>query len=243
MKNNNKWAMVTGGSDRIGKSIVNQLIKMSYNIVIQYNQNRNKAEKIQRKLHKQGILCEIIKINFLNMKESKRKIKDVFKKYNISVVINNSSSFVNSSILDNGIKIFNKVIKINLTIPYLIIKTFIKIRKKGLIINILDTKITQNETIHLDYLLSKKFLLSATELLAFQASPKVRINAISPGLILPPQDRDINYLKKLSKKIPLKKIGDTNHIQEAVKFFIKNKFVTGQNIFLDGGEHLGQKID
>ena len=243
MKQNNKWAMVTGGSDRIGKAIVLQLIKMNYNIVIQYNTNSQKAQKLQKKLHKQGLVCHIVQINFLSIKESKKKIKDIFNKYNISVVVNNSSSFVNSSILDDGLKTFNKVIKINLTIPYLIIKSFLKIRKEGLIINILDTKITQNKTLHLDYLLSKKFLFSATELLAFQSAPKVRINAISPGLILPPEDKDINYLKELSKEIPLKRIGDTNHIQEAVKFFIKNKFVTGQNIFLDGGEHLGQKID
>ncbi|MFK5975893.1 MAG: SDR family oxidoreductase [Sulfurovum sp.] len=241
--NSNKWAMVTGGSDRIGKSIVLQLVKMGYNIIIQYNTNEDKAKKLQKKLQKQDLVCHIIQIDFLNIKETQKKIKDIFNKYNISVVVNNSSSFLNSSILDDGLKTFNKVIKINLTIPYLIIKSFLKIRKKGLIINILDTKITQNETLHLDYLLSKKFLLSATELLAFQSAPKVRINAISPGLILPPEDKDINYLKELSKKIPLKKIGDTNHIQEALKFFIKNKFVTGQNIFLDGGEHLGQKID
>jgi pteridine reductase len=73
---------------------------------------------------------------------------------------------------------------------------------------------------------------------AFKLAPNFRVNAIAPGLILPPRDKDLNYLLELSKKVPLRTIGDLTQIQNAVEFIINNNFITGQIIYINGGEHL-----
>jgi pteridine reductase len=64
------------------------------------------------------------------------------------------------------------------------------------------------------------------------------VNAIAPGLILPPPGEDISYLQKLAPTNPLNRIGSPKCITDAVLFLLNSEFVTGQVIFVDGGYHM-----
>ena len=75
---------------------------------------------------------------------------------------------------------------------------------------------------------------------AIEFAPNIRVNAISPGLILPPEHKEEDYLDQLSKSIPMQKKGDIDHIAQAIVFYLNSPYITGQNIFIDGGEHLVQ---
>ena len=122
--------------------------------------------------------------------------------------------------------------------PYILTQEFARLCKAGSIINILDTHITENRTAHFDYLLSKKTLAAFTQQAAVSLAPKIRVNAIAPGLILPPVAEKADYLNRLAKKIPLKRKGNIENITHAVQFLAKNNYITGQVLFIDGGEHL-----
>ena len=73
---------------------------------------------------------------------------------------------------------------------------------------------------------------------ALACGPHFRVNGIAPGLILPPEGKDQSYLDKKASQIPLKMTGDTDQIQNAVRYLVKNPFLTGQILYIDGGEHL-----
>ncbi len=89
-------------------------------------------------------------------------------------------------------------------------------------------------------------------MLALELAPDVRVNAISPGAILPPAQinkygiieeknniKEVHeFYEKSLKKIPLKLKGDTKYIVHAVKFLIENDFITGVNLKIDGGEYI-----
>jgi NAD(P)-dependent dehydrogenase (short-subunit alcohol dehydrogenase family) len=75
-------------------------------------------------------------------------------------------------------------------------------------------------------------------MLAIELAPKIRVNAIAPGLILPPPNETEEYLKRLSKTNPLQTYGNVNDVVEAVIFLLKSNFITGQVIFVDGGRFL-----
>ena len=76
---------------------------------------------------------------------------------------------------------------------------------------------------------------------ALEFAPAIRVNAIAPGLILPPEGKTKKYLAALAKRIPLKRRGSVENIKSTVKFLIENDYVTGQIIYCDGGEHLHYK--
>ena len=234
------YALITGGSDRIGKAVAIHLAKEGYHLVLHYNSAKEKAENLQ--MHIESIYkvkVELLQINFLEENDFDRIFED-FKKKNITieVLVNCASDFIPSSFNERGSELFDKEMTINLKIPYLLTKAFARVFGKGNIINFVDTKVAKNKTVHLDYILSKKLLKDFTKISAVELAPNIRVNAIAPGLILPPEGKDESYLLNLAKDIPLKTIGNMDEILKAFQFILDSYFFTGQILYIDGGEHL-----
>ena len=91
---------------------------------------------------------------------------------------------------------------------------------------------------HFAYFLSKKTLAAITETAALEFAPRITVNAVAPGLILPPPGQGLAYLKRLRHTNPLAAYGHPADIADAVVFLLKSRFITGQVIFVDGGRHL-----
>ena len=234
------YALITGGSDRIGKAVAIHLAKEGYHLVLHYNSAKDTAENLQMHIESTyKVKVELLQINFLKENDFDRIFED-FKKKNITieVLVNCASDFIPSSFNEQGSELFDKEMTINLKIPYLLTKAFARVFGKGNIINFVDTKVAKNKTVHLDYILSKKLLKDFTKISAVELAPNIRVNAIAPGLILPPEGKDESYLLNLAKDIPLKTIGNLDEILKAFQFILDSYFFTGQILYIDGGEHL-----
>lgn len=234
------YALVTGSSDRIGKALSLELAKRGYHLILHYNSSLKKAENLKTEIEENyNVTAYPLHINFLEENDYDQifqELKD--KKFNIEVLINCASNFPHSTFNDKGGTLLQKVFKINFENAYLITKSYARIFKKGHIINFLDTKITKNSTDRLDYILSKKLLKEFTQLSAVELAPRFKVNAIAPGLVLPPPDKDEEYLLNLAEEIPLKTIGNIEEILKAFRFLLESNFVTGQILYIDGGDHL-----
>lgn len=234
------YALITGGSDRIGKAVAIHLAKEGYHLVLHYNSAKEKAENLQMHIESTyKVKVELLQINFLKENDFDRIFEDFKRKsITIEVLVNCASDFIPSSFNEQGSELFDKEMTINLKIPYLLTKAFAGVFGKGNIINFVDTKVAKNKTVHLDYILSKKLLKDFTKISAVELAPNIRVNAIAPGLILPPEGKDESYLLNLAKDIPLKTIGNLDEILKAFQFILDSYFFTGQILYIDGGEHL-----
>ena len=232
-------ALITGGAKRIGKEIALLLSILGYNIALHYNNSKKDAEETARQIYSNNAACEIFKANLESEKDVSgliKKVKRVFP--HVSILVNSASVFEKSSLLETDAQFFNKHFNINLKAPFLLSCEFVRTFKKGNIINILDTNVVKNKTAFSAYLLSKKSLSEFTALSAVEFAPNIRVNAIAPGFILPPKSKGNSYLQKRALNIPLKRRGFPSHIALTVQFLLENDYVTGQTIFVDGGEHL-----
>ena len=88
------------------------------------------------------------------------------------------------------------------------------------------------------YTLSKKALADFTLMAAKELAPDIRVNGIAPGFILPPTDAEPSVDQRIVGKIPLQCRGELDNVVHAVKYLIKNPFVTGEILYVDGGESL-----
>lgn len=234
-----KTALVTGSSDRIGKAIALELAKQGYNLLLHYNSSSSKAKVVKNEVLELGVKVETVQWNYMENNDYDVIFEELKQRgIELELLVNCASDFVPSSLKNKGSELLAKQLKINFENAYLLIKAMARVYKKGEIINFLDTKTEKNYTPHLDYLLSKKLFRDFTLLAAVELAPHFRINAISPGLVLPPKGKDENYLLNLAKDIPLKTIGGLDDIIKAFRFLLESKFVTGQILYIDGGDHL-----
>lgn len=236
-------ALITGAADRIGKEIALHLARLGYHIALHYNRSEEQAKQTQKTIADSGGTCLLFQANLDVPQEAAALLGEISKKLHIRILINNASEFTKTSVFDKNYENMERLFRINFQAPYVLTKEFANIYNEGTVINILDAKITNYATEHFDYLLSKMTLEKFTKLTALQLAPHFRINGIAPGLILPPRDKNPEYLERLARGIPLKKTGSPENITHTVEYLIKNEFVTGQIIYVDGGEHLGNQSE
>ena len=234
-----KAALITGGGKRLGKEISLSLADWGYDIAVHYNHSDKEAKETADLIREKGRQCEIFQSNLSDIKQVRTLVPRVFEVFpKCSILVNSASIFENIAFNDVTEEILERDFNINFKAPFFLSQDFSKGRDAELIINMLDMRVNKIETEHFTYNLSKKALRDFTLMAAKSLGPKLRVNGICPGPILPPPDKDIGYLEKIAENTPLKKPGNPGYIITAVKYILDNPFVTGQCLFVDGGQHL-----
>ena len=232
-------ALITGGSQRIGQAIALTLADKGLNIALHYNHSREHAEKTASSIRKKQVQCNLFQSDLTDMHSLQQLIPAVQKQFpDCHVLVNNASVFKRSEFMETGEALFDEAMAIHLKAPFFLSQAFARCFKTGLIINMLDTKISKELTSYTAYILSKKGLAELTRLMAKSLGPDFRVNGIAPGIILPSVDTSQEVVERLKMKLPLQKQGSTEQIDQAVRFLLENKFVTGEILYIDGGEHL-----
>lgn len=234
-----KVALVTGGAKRIGGEICRALAQAGYALALHYGRSGAQAEQASRAICKDGGVCATFAYDLADARAAEKLVPRVVKEFGrLDVLINSASIFEKSSLTGGSLDIWDRHFAVNLKAPYILMRSFARQVKQGNIVNVLDTHIVRNKTSYAAYLLSKKALAELTKMAAVEFAPRIRVNAVAPGLILPPVSKKTDYLDRLAKHVPLCRKGDPAHIAHAVLFLLENDYVTGQVIFEDGGEHL-----
>lgn len=234
-----RTALVTGASRRLGKATALALARRGMNIVVHYHRSEHHASKLVRELKSMGVESHGIEADLSAEIPTKTLISRAFDTAgSIDVLINNASIFPSSHLLSFSYEALQENVHINAFAPIQLSREFARHGKTGVVINFLDSRMNDYDKEHAAYHLSKRMLFSATRMLALELAPKIRVNAVAPGLILPPPGEDDTYLKQKQHTLPLEMHGHPTHIAETVIFLISNDFVTGEVIYVDGGRHM-----
>lgn len=234
-----KTALITGAGKRIGRSIALALADERVNIVIHYPKEIEETKELSDRLTERKVKWWLIKADFANLQETEtliRRTADMAGPFDF--LINNASIFSRNTLMDMTFENIVQQMQVNAWSPFNLSREFVRIMGKGKIINLLDTKIYSYDWDHTAYILSKNMLLLLTKMTAVSFAPKVSVNGIAPGLILPPAGKDEHFLEKLAETVPLKKHGNPSDIAQAVIYLLKSTYLTGQIISVDGGKHL-----
>jgi len=220
-----KAALITGGGKRLGKAISLSLAERGYDIAIHYNHSDKEAKETADLIREKGRKCEIFQSNLSDISQVRSLIPTVFEVFpQCSILVNSASIFENIGFNDVTEEIFERDFNTNFKAPFFLSQDFSKGDDAELIINMLDMRINKIETEHFTYNLTKKALRDFTLMAAKALGPKIRVNGICPGPILPPPDKDIKYLEQIAKNTPLQKPGNPDYIITAVKYLLDNSF-------------------
>ncbi len=240
----NKVVLITGGARRIGAETANYLHSKGINVIITYSKSASAAKTLSKTLNsKRSNSCEIYKVNFNSSVDYKKISNDILKTFGrIDYLINNASKFYPTKIEEVTEKNWLDTIDTNIKTPLFLSKNLYKElkKRKGAIINIIDIHVEPPLKDHIIYNISKAGLLALTRTLAKELAPHVRVNGVSPGAIMWPENES-SKKKKLDilSKIPMKCVGNPRDIAQAIYFLLEDSpYITGQNINVDGGRRL-----
>lgn len=236
-------AIVTGATRGIGKEIAITLAKNGYNVVINYNNNKDKALEVKA-------LCDeynealIVKGNVAIYDEAKAIIDAAVEKFgHIDVVVNNAGITKDNLLLRMSEDDFDDVINVNLKGTFNMCKHAAKVmlkQRSGHIINMASVVGEIGNIGQCNYSASKGGVISFTKSLARElASRGITVNAIAPGFIKTDMtDKMTDEAKEaVSKQIPLGRMGETKDIANAALFLASDSssYITGQVINVCGG--------
>ncbi len=240
-------AIVTGSAHRLGREIALHLARQGYGILLHYNLSEEKALKTENEIRELGVPVFPIQADL----KDERQINSLFARLDLilhqpesrasglEVLINSAAimPFTDARIMSASE--FDEVINLNLRAPFLCAQlAYQKMEQGGVIVNISDIAAQKTWTGFPAYSLSKAGLDSLTKILARSFAPKVRVNAIAPGLALESENMLPGEWERLVTRVPLKRAAFMNEISNALEFLLKNEYITGQTITVDGGYSL-----
>jgi len=239
-----KVALVTGGAVRIGKALALALAGRGVKIALHYGFSAEAADAEETVAAIRGFGSEA-EAFMADLSESGTAI-DLIKRTHdsfgrIDILVNSAAIFLPGGIADTSEHDWDRQFAINLKSPFFLARAFALLHQpgeSGLIVNIADWRAFRPGPDYLAYTLTKAGIIAMTQSLASALAPQIRVNAIAPGAILPPPGKDDTYLKHLAEKIPLARSGSPEELVKGLLYLADADFVTGEVLFIDGGEHL-----
>jgi len=234
-------ALVTGGAVRIGRAICEELASHGCAVGIHFSQSDREAESLNRELLDRGVKAFTVQGRLESLVGCERVIDEAWSQSGgLNILVNNAAVFGKQPFLETTAEDFEKMWRINSLAPVMLTRAFALRRGNtsgGVVINLLDKRISGNETGCMPYLLSKKMLEYFTQNAALELAPFIRVNAVAPGAILPPPGSSAS-IKDLAGAVPLDCQCTPEDVAKAVVFLAESDTMTGQILFVDGGQHL-----
>jgi pteridine reductase len=240
-------ALVTGAAVRLGNAIAKMLARSGYDIALHYNSSRNAAEAAAQEIRSLGVRCELFQHDLGDCSGIAKVVSDVVGRLpHLDLLVNSASVYDKARIAETTPEMLEQQWAVNFKAPFFLIKEFASRVEHGSIINLLDNKIAFNQFQYAAYLGSKKALAELTKMAALEFAPRIRVNGVAPGVVLPPPGREPSYLDWRRQTIPTQKLGNPAQICAAVDTLLRNEFMNGQIVFVDGGESMnfvGRNLD
>jgi pteridine reductase len=239
-----KKALITGGARRLGREIAAALAERGADIVVHDAWALDEAERACAELARYGVRAWPVQADFEMPGECESLIRRAMEAAgSLDVLVNNASIFPPSKLDDLAFDDLARTMRVNAWAPLVLSREFVRVAGTGKIVNMLDTRVTGYDWSHVGYILSKKALAVLTRMSAIAFAPGVTVNAVAPGLILPPAGKDESYLARLAEGVPLQRHGRPSDIASAVIYLLEAEYVTGQIVYVDGGRHLKEPDD
>jgi len=236
-----RTALITGASKRIGRETALALAEQGVNIALHFNRSEGEAQQLAAELERKGVKAWTVRADFRQPQEYQSLVERARSEAGaVDILVNNASMFPAEAIGDLTWSGFSADMEVNAWVPLTLSRNFAQGRVQGSIINLHDTHLQGFDFKHAGYILSKHVLAELTRMMALEFAPDITVNAVAPGLILPPPGADENYLLSHASGLPLQRHGVPRDIAEAIVFLLRSDFITGQVIYVDGGRHLGE---
>lgn len=248
--------LITGGARRLGREIALYLAKEGWDIALHHNMSRWPSEETVEELRALGVRAQGFRADLSNEEECQALIPAVVKEMGpVTALINNASMFVYDVGESFSYRRFQNHMMVNAAAAVMLTQCFYQHLTEhnealaaegeseksiqGVVVNMLDQKLWNLNHDFLSYTLSKAALKAATEMLARELAPTLRVVGVAPGLTISPASVvDRREFDRMHAMSPLGASSSAEEVAQTIDFVLKNRALTGTSLVVDGGQHL-----
>jgi NAD(P)-dependent dehydrogenase (short-subunit alcohol dehydrogenase family) len=234
--------LVTGAGRRIGRAIALDLARGGWAVGVHYNSSSRDAAAVVAEIEAAGGRAVALGGNLSREAEVQELVPRAAAALGpLTCLVNNASVFVMDTADTVTRESWDTHLETNLRAPLVLSQAFARQLPEGEhgnIVNLLDQRVWKLTPYFISYTVSKMGLWTLTRTLALGLAPRIRVNGIGPGPVLPSEEQSEDQFLDLCASVPLQHGADLYEVCQAVRFILATPSMTGQMIALDGGEHL-----
>ncbi len=235
-------ALVTGGAVRVGKAVTLALARAGCDVFVHYGRSAEAAEETAAEARAHGVRAAIGSADLGDPTSRVGLVEAAAAALGpVQVLVNSASGFATDTVRDVGLDGWARTMAVTLEAPVFLTQAMAHGLPGGLpgaVVNVTDWRTARPYPDHFSYVVAKGAVDAFTRSAAVGLAPDIRVNAVALGAILPPAGKDASYLKDLAGSIPARRAGGVAVVADAVLFLLRNDFVTGEIVRVDGGAHL-----
>jgi NAD(P)-dependent dehydrogenase (short-subunit alcohol dehydrogenase family) len=245
-----KTVLITGAARRVGRIFAIGCAQAGADVVIHHGHSPEKAQETRDEIEALGRRAWILASDLGVPAEAPQVISRANDFSPLYALVNSAAIFEPLSLADTSLSDWERHLSVNLTAPFLLSQAFaeqLPKSKKGRIVNILDWRALRPRADHFPYTVSKAALAALTQSLAVALAPRITVNGLALGAVLPPSparpeapgQADGGAGSDVIKDVPLGRWSEAEEVQQALVFLLAgSSYVTGEIIHVDGGRHL-----
>ena len=236
-----KVALVTGGAVRIGRAISMALAGQGMRLVVHYNSSSGPADELVGQIEEQGGEAVAIGADLSRGEEVERVAREAVAAFGgIDVLVNSASVFPSACLEETDEALWDHTLAVNLKAPFFLIRHLAATlrERRGVVVNMADLAGMQAWQAYAAHAVSKAGVIQLTRVAARSLAPEVRVCAIAPGAVLPPEEMSDDEVQALADRAPLKRNGSPEDVVRALLYLLHADFVTGEVLVVDGGRLL-----
>lgn len=235
-------AIVTGGWRRVGAAIARALATDGWDLALHAHYASAHDDVLAQELAAAGATVYRIACDLADAGQARELPAEVtgLAGRPATLLVNNASLFREDTFATLTAPALDTHMAINFTAPLLLAQAFVAQLgdREGSVIHMLDQRVTNPVPDQISYTLSKQALHASVRTLARALAPRVRVNAVAPGPVLPTPDYANAHWQGLAGMLPLRALPTPEDIAASVVHLARAKAVTGQSLFVDGGANL-----
>jgi NAD(P)-dependent dehydrogenase (short-subunit alcohol dehydrogenase family) len=234
--------LVTGAGRRLGRAIALGLAQSGWRIGVHFGTSEAEALAVVDEIESTGGQAAALHADLTQLKDLAPLMAACAERLGPpTCLINNAACFEWDSLDSLDAETWAMHLDVNLRAPVFLTRAFARRLPEhvpGNVINVIDQKVWHLDPDYFSYTIAKSALWTATQTLAQALAPRIRVNAIAPGPVLPARDQSEAEFAAECRATLLKRVVSTDDVTGAIRFLLETPSVTGQMIALDGGQHL-----
>lgn len=236
-------AVVTGAGRRIGRAFALRLAEAGFDVAVHCNRSRAEAAEVAALICGMGRKAVVVEADLAREPETVTVIRRAQEALGpIGLLVNSASVFELDNLATADRASWDRHLETDLRAPVVLTQELVRLlppEAAGLVVNVLDQRVLSLTPNFLSYSVAKTGLWAATQVLARELAPRIRLNAIAPGPTLAHPAMSEAKFGELVASTPLRRGPTPDELAAALIFIVDQPSMTGQMLTLDGGQQLG----